>query len=114
MNQIGAYGDWAAGLAGAGPGSHSLRSGRFADADAWKAAARAAVWESLAAPASVALPETRTESVEVDDGVRTERLSWQLPSGERTGALFLLPEDHDGRPLPGVLALHDHGDIKAF
>jgi dienelactone hydrolase len=45
------------------------------------------------------------------DGVHFERLSWQLPTGPRTEAVFLKPAGAQGR-LPAVLALHDHGGNK--
>jgi dienelactone hydrolase len=42
-----------------------------------------------------------------------EELSWQLPYGRPTEAIFLKPENAHG-PLPGVLAFHDHGGNKYF
>ncbi|MCT9869035.1 acetylesterase [Paenarthrobacter aurescens] len=47
------------------------------------------------------------------DGVITSRLSWQLGFGPRTSAWFVRPAGTTG-PLPGVLALHCHGGIKAY
>jgi dienelactone hydrolase len=47
------------------------------------------------------------------DGLTVEELTWQLPFGPPTKAVFLKPEGAQG-PLPGVLALHDHGGVKYF
>jgi len=41
-------------------------------------------------------------------GLHIEELSWQLPYGPRTLAVFMKPARARGR-LPGMLALHDHG-----
>ena len=41
VSMLGAYGPWAAGLVGDAPGRFSLRSGWFANVEAWRAAARA-------------------------------------------------------------------------
>jgi dienelactone hydrolase len=45
------------------------------------------------------------------EGLEIEFLSWQLPAGPATEAVFLKPIGAKG-PLPGVLALHDHGGNK--
>jgi dienelactone hydrolase len=45
------------------------------------------------------------------DGLRVEHLSWRLPFGPRTEAIFLKPAGARGR-LPAVLALHSHGGNK--
>ncbi|WP_159707137.1 acetylxylan esterase [Arthrobacter sp. 18067] len=47
------------------------------------------------------------------DGVITSSLSWQLGFGPRTSAWFVRPAGATG-PLPGLLALHCHGGIKAY
>jgi dienelactone hydrolase len=47
------------------------------------------------------------------DGLSIEEISWQLPWGPRTEAVFLKPKGAAGR-LPGVLALHDHAGNKYF
>jgi dienelactone hydrolase len=57
------------------------------------------------------LPEVRVDASGEFDGVHFERLSWQLPTGPRTEAVFLKPAGAQGR-LPAVLALHDHGGNK--
>jgi dienelactone hydrolase len=112
---IGAYGAWAAELAGSAPGALSLRSGKFEDVDAWREQARARVWDRLAAPEMPDLPAVRVDWSGTVDGLHAERLSWQLPYGPPTEALFLKPVDASAdKPLPGILALHDHGGIKFF
>ncbi len=113
QNQIGAYGAWAAEIVGRKVGSHSLRSGDFSDVDTWREAARKRVWERLAPPELPELPAVQVDAIGTYEGLSYERLSWQLPYGPRTEAVFLKPEGAT-EPLPGVLALHDHGGMKYF
>lgn len=47
------------------------------------------------------------------DGVRGEALSWSVGYGPRSEAWLLMPAGAR-EPLPGVLALHDHGGFKFF
>ena len=47
------------------------------------------------------------------DGVVGEEVSWSVGYGPRTAAWVLKPAGREG-PLPGVLALHDHGGFKYF
>ena len=112
-NLIGAYGTWCAELIGRKAGSHSLRSGDFSDVEEWRTQARQRVWDRLAPPELPSLPEVRVEESGSYNGLSYERLSWQLPYGPRTEAVFLKPEGVMS-PLPGILALHDHGGQKYF
>ncbi len=112
-NMLGPYGPWAAGLMGETPGRLSLRSGRHTDLDQWRQSARAAAAGLLAAPEGVRASDLRVEETLELDGVTIESLSWQLPYGPRTRAFFLKPRGARGR-LRGMLALHDHGGVKAF
>lgn len=57
-------------------------------------------------PAGVRLDETWER-----DGLRGERVSWSVGFGPRTEAFVLRPASVAG-PLPGVVALHDHGGFK--
>jgi dienelactone hydrolase len=57
------------------------------------------------------VPQVRVDSRQEYDGLQIERLSWQLPGGPRTEAVFLKPAKALGK-LPGILALHDHGGNK--
>jgi dienelactone hydrolase len=94
--------------------------------DAWRTQARARVWERLAAPELPAPPHVAVEwSGITRDGLYAERLSWQLPYGPRTEAIFLRPQEIAKREsrnkrfgltekLPAVLALHDHSGMKYF
>jgi len=47
------------------------------------------------------------------DGVAGEAVSWSTGYGPRTEAWFLKPAGATG-PLPGVVALHDHGGFKYY
>ena len=110
---IGAYGPFALEVLGDGPAELSFRQPRFGDVDAWRAEARAKAWELLAQPDTGGTPEAEVVGRATADGVAIERLRWQLPYGPPTEAVLLKPEGVTG-PLPGVLALHDHGGVKYF
>ncbi|HZP82947.1 MAG TPA: hypothetical protein VFB21_15010 [Chthonomonadaceae bacterium] len=113
QNLLGAYGPWAAQIVGRTPGALSLRTGKFTDIEQWREQARARLWECLAAPELPEAPPVTVEWSGSADGLHAEKLSWQLPYGPRTEAVFLKPEGATG-PLPGILALHDHGGMKYF
>ena len=104
-NMIGAYGPWAASLAGEGPARLSFRGPRFRaeDLDAWRAAARARLAECLLQPETGGVPEAEVQHQFDYDGLHVEHLSWQLPYGPPTEAVFLKPKGARGR-LPAVLA----------
>ena len=51
--------------------------------------------------------------VHVYDGVQIAALSWSVGWGKKTEAFLLTPVDASG-PLPGVLYLHSHDDLKEF
>jgi len=112
-NMTGAYGPWLADtVLGDGPARLSFRTGRWAaDLDLWRAEARRRVLECMAPVDLGGRPEVRVDAQAVYDGLHVEHLSWQLPGGPRTEAVFLKPAGAAGR-LPGVLALHDHGGNK--
>jgi dienelactone hydrolase len=57
--------------------------------------------------------ELRLESSWSADGVDGEQVSWSVGFGPRTSAWVLKPSDARG-PLPGILALHDHGHFKFY
>jgi dienelactone hydrolase len=57
--------------------------------------------------------EVRTGRTWTADGVRGEEVSWSVGFGPPTQALVLKPADGDA-PLPGIVALHDHGHFKFF
>jgi dienelactone hydrolase len=112
-NMIGAYGPWAASLAGEGPARLSYRNGRFNDLEAWRKMATARARECLLMPDTGGAPTAQVQHQLDYDGLHVEHLSWQLPYGPPTEALLLKPKQATG-PLPAVLALHDHGGNKYF
>src|SRR3954465_4569526 len=105
---IGAYGPWAASLAGDGPARLSYRNPAFHDLDAWRTLARGRVLACLLSPDTGGVPKAELQHRFSHDGLEIEHLSWQLPYGPPTEAYFLKPEGAKG-PLPAVLGLHDHG-----
>ncbi len=56
-------------------------------------------------------PEVTVTGRTTYDGVDIEFLTWQLPMGPKTEAVFLKPAGTRG-PLPAILAFHDHGGNK--
>jgi len=113
-NMIGAYGRWAANLVGdRRPPALSVRSGKWSDIEVWRRLALGRVKERIAQPATGGTPETTVRRTVEYDGLVIEELSWQLPYGPPTEALFLKPAKASG-PLAGVLALHDHAGNKFF
>jgi dienelactone hydrolase len=111
-NLLGAYGEWAAGLA-PDPARLSFRGPGWADLDAWREAARGRLGQALLSPDTGPLVAPTTLRRGEQDGLATELLSWPLPYGPPTEALLLKPTGARG-PLPAVLALHDHSGNKAF
>jgi dienelactone hydrolase len=112
-NMIGAYGPWAASLTGNAPGNLSFRRDDQSDVDTWRSSARGRLLELLAQPDTGGRPDVRTHAVCEYGGLHIEKLSWQLPYGPPTEALFLKPAGATGK-LPGILALHDHAGKKYF
>jgi len=110
---IGAYGEWAAGIIGEEPARLSFRRSEFRDLDAWREQARASYREHLLSPDSGSTPQATVQHQFEYDGLTIDHLSWQLPYGPPTEALLLKPSGARG-PLPGVVALHDHGGNKYF
>jgi dienelactone hydrolase len=112
---IGAYGPWAAGLIGEGPARLSFRQDRFKAGaiDAWRNEARGRLRDSLMQPDAGGVPRAQVQHELVYDGLHIEHLTWQLPYGPPTEAVFLKPAGARGR-LPAVLGLHDHGGNKYF
>jgi dienelactone hydrolase len=69
--------------------------------------------DTLGVPAVIEDLGCTVHSETEHDGVITSRLSWQLGFGPRTSAWFVRPAGATG-PLPGLLALHCHGGVKAY
>ena len=112
-NMLGAYGPWAAGIVGEEPARMSFRQPRYNDLEAWRTAARGRLKECLLQPDAGGVPQATVQHQFQYDGLEVEHLSWQLPYGPPTEAVFLKPAGAKG-PLPAVLALHDHGGNKYF
>jgi dienelactone hydrolase len=109
---LGAYGPWAALLADR-PASLSFRRKEWTDVEAWRLVARQRLLERLAPPHTGGTPEVTVHRQTVYDGLHAEDLSWQLPYGPPTEAIYLKAAGSAGR-LPGILALHDHAGKKYF
>ncbi|KUM36611.1 acetyl esterase [Arthrobacter sp. EpRS71] len=69
--------------------------------------------DTLGVPAVTPDLEYTVLSESEHDGVITSHLQWQLGFGPATSAWFVRPAGATA-PLPGVLALHCHGGIKAY
>jgi dienelactone hydrolase len=110
---IGAYGPWAASITDDEPAALSFRREEWADVEAWRSAARRRVLDCLAQPDTGDAPEVTVRRQFIYDGLRIEEISWQLPYGPPTEAVFLKPANATGK-LPGILALHDHAGNKYF
>jgi dienelactone hydrolase len=114
-NMIGAYGPWAAAIAGDGPARLSFRNAAFRSEDlgTWRSRARQRLGACLLQPDTGGVPKAVLQHKFTFDGLDVEHLQWQLPYGPPTEAYLLKPEGAKGR-LPGVLGLHDHGGNKYF
>ncbi|MDZ4798655.1 MAG: acetylxylan esterase [Bryobacteraceae bacterium] len=112
LNQLGPYGPWLSrDVLGDGPASLSFRTGKWQSVDQWRNIAQARALERIAPVNLGGTPKvTVTRKVEYD-GLDIEFLTWQLPMGPPTEAVLLKPSGAKG-PLPGILALHDHGGNK--
>ena len=112
---IGVYGPWAASLAGDGPARLSFRNPNYAPEgiDAWRREALDRVADCILSPETGGVPTAEVQHQFDYDDLHVEHLSWQLPYGPTTEAVFLKPKGVAG-PLPAVLGLHDHGGNKYF
>lgn len=112
VNLTGSYGPWLADkVLGSEPGRLSFRTGRWKNVDQWRQAARKRVLECMAPVDLGGLPAVTVTRRTTYDGLDIEFLEWQLPAGPKTEAVLLKPAGARG-PLPGILALHDHGGQK--
>ncbi len=111
-NMLGAYGDWAAGLAG-DPPRLSFRQAEYKNLASWRKLARERYRQMLLQPISGGVPKATVKSKFEHDGLSIEQLQWQLPYGPPTEALLLKPIGATGK-LPAVVGLHDHGGNKYF
>ncbi len=110
---IGQYGSWVSGLVNEPP-KLSFRNDSFPTIESWRAIAHGKTSELIAAPQPLQITGIeRIGEVEQVGQLDIEHLRWQLPYGRATEAVLLKPHGATG-PLPGVLALHDHGGNKYF
>lgn len=109
---VGEYGAWAASLVDR-PRPYSFRHERWTDVDAWREAARERVRDRIAPPDLGPTPDPTVEARRRVGDLAVEELSWDQPAGRPTAATLLKPANAE-TPLPGVLALHDHGGLKRY
>lgn len=109
---IGGYGEWAASMLKE-PALLSFRNKRWSNVETWKTEALAKTSELLAKPVIKEVPKVTVEKKYSYDGLDIEELSWQLSYGNPTKAIVLKPKNIK-KPLPAILALHDHGGKKYF
>lgn len=111
-NQVGVYGPWLADeVLGNAPARLSFRTGKWKNVDEWRQAARKRALECIAPVNLGGKPVVTVTGRTMYDGLDIEFLTWQLPMGPKTEAVLLKPAGAKG-PLPGILALHDHGGNK--
>lgn len=112
-NLIGAYGNWAAKLMANKLPSYSFRRDEWSDIELWREAAKKQANERIAMPDLGGVPDIKIKKHYIYDGLQIEEISWQLPYGRPTEAILLKPAGAV-KPLPGILALHEHGGKKYF
>jgi dienelactone hydrolase len=113
ISVIGGYGAWAASLHNQKLPSLSYRNPEWTDLESWRPKARQQVMSRMAVPDIGPAPEHRVVREWNYEAVSIKELEWQLPYGRVTKALLLKPVDAK-KPLPAVLAFHDHGGNKYF
>lgn len=88
-NQLGSYGPWLADtVLGDAPGRLSFRAGTWKDVASWRQSARKRALECIA-PVDLGGPPTVTVTGSTTyDGLDIEFLTWQLPMGPKTDAVF--------------------------
>jgi dienelactone hydrolase len=113
LSIIGLYGPWASSLTEGELPLLSYRKKEFPNLDIWKRTANVRVYERLSMPIIRGIPKVNVNKQHTYDGLHIEELSWQLPYGRPTEAILLKPLNQT-KPLPGILAFHDHGGNKYF
>ena len=115
-NMIGAYGPWAASLAGDGPARLSFRNAGSRDLDAWRREARGAARRDCScSPTTGGVARGRAPAqVRLRRPARSSTCTWQLPYGPPTEALLPQAGRGDGAAARPSSALHDHGGNKYF
>ena len=113
ISLIGAYGAWAASLVGNKLPALSFRRTEWTDVEQWKTAAKKRLEERMSIPDIGGMPAVHIKKQFEYDGLHIEELTWQLPYGQPTEGILLKPANAK-KPLPGILAFHDHGGNKYF
>lgn len=113
LNMIGIYGPWAASLTANKLPSSSYRNDHWTDLESWRVQAKKTVTDRMAIPSTGGLPALQVTREFIYDDLLIKELKWQLPYGRATEAILLRPANA-AKPLPGVLAFHDHGGNKYF
>lgn len=113
LSIIGSVGDWLENQNRKNLPSLSFRRTEFKNLENWKTEAKKRVKDRMAIPDLGGLPEVIVRKKYEYDGLHIEELSWQLPYGRPTEAILLKPAKAN-KPLPGILAFHDHGGKKYF
>ncbi len=96
QNMLGAYGEWAAGILGDEPAELSFRRTEWRDINAWRDRARTRYRDFLIQADTGGTPNARLQHRFEYDGLDIEHLSWQLPYGPPTEAIFLKPAGAKG------------------
>lgn len=112
-NLLGSDGYWTADGQEDRPKILSFLNPRWSGIEEWRKEALRKVAELISAPRIKKPVVTRSLKRYRFDGLDIEELSWSLPYGQETEAVFLKPQQSKGK-LPAILALHDHGEIKYF
>jgi dienelactone hydrolase len=110
---IGLYGPWAASLTEKNLPSFSFRGERWKSLEKWRQASVTRAKERMAVPDIGVMPEVKINKQYTYDSLHIEELTWQLPYGRPTEAILLKPLN-ETKPLPAILAFHDHGGNKYF
>ena len=113
LTMIGLYGPWAASLTANKLPSFSFRNPQWTEIESWRPIASQRVKDRMSIPDIGGTPEVRVMKEFEFDSLLIQELQWQLPYGRPTEATLLKPLN-EKKPLPGILAFHDHGGNKYF
>jgi dienelactone hydrolase len=102
---LGSYSDWVSAVGACGPSEPGARPGP----DTCRLVREVLGMNNL----SEEPRDVRLERTWEDAGVAGEEISWSVGYGPRTVAWVLKPAGSQS-PLPGMLALHDHGGFKYY
>ena len=112
-SMIGLYGPWATTLTEKKLPRFSFRGNGWNNLEEWRQASKKQLKDRMAIPDVGEIPEVKVRNQYSYDGLHIEELIWQLPYGRPTEAILLKP-DGATKPLPAILAFHDHGGNKYF